>query len=126
MSSQMNQPLLPRNHWMYLPYEDFISLASTLPPMSFEPWVPEAVIDEGKKLYAETVKDEDPETARALLSKLISDRRMDRVWKELYKKRRVEHESTKQFWRPIYMTHSSIAAENRRRASELMKGNLED
>jgi len=117
----MDKPLAIRGHWDYVDYESFVrgTDASELPPPQFEGWVPEAVRDEARKLYAESASQKDPVKAAELLSKLVSDPRMKSVWAELYKKHRVDHQSTEQFANPIYMTSASKAASLRQRASEL-------
>jgi hypothetical protein len=78
-----------RKPWDYVEYDVFFKDVdtSTLPPISFEPWVPAAVKDEAKKIYAESLASDDPATAVAPLLKLISDVRMKRVWAELYERK---------------------------------------
>jgi len=117
----MNRPLLKRSPWHYAEYEDFVegTNTSTLPPLSFESLRP-AVVEEAKKLYAESVTQKDPCRAVELLNRLVFDKRMDSVWAELYKKTRDDdYKATDEFVNPIYVTQASIAASLRKRASDL-------
>jgi len=77
----MNKQLVSRRFWHYVEYEDFVQgiCANTPPSQSFEAWVRPAVIDEARKLYAETVNQKDPDKGVELLSRLTSDRRMKTV-----------------------------------------------
>jgi hypothetical protein len=78
-----------RRPWDYVEHDVFFKDVDTssLPPISFEPWVPAAVRDEAKKIHAECLASDDPATAVEPLLKLISDIRMKRVWAELYRKK---------------------------------------
>jgi hypothetical protein len=126
----MEKPLVSRRPWHWREYTSFVkgTPASTLPPPPFAtsppPNVPPAVLDEALKIYAESANQKNPAKAKDLISKLVSDPRMKSVWAELYKKKRIDHKSTDQFVNPIYVTKASIAAELRRRASELRANTL--
>ncbi len=80
-----------------------------------------AIIDEARKLYAESLNQKDPAKAVELLSKLITDPRMKSVWTELYKKKRVNHKPTDEFVNPIFVKNASIAVWLRHHASTLRK-----
>ena len=95
------------------------ALVSTLPPRTFPKWVPAAVVEAAERLYAQLASEQDPAKAEKILSQLTSDLRMKRVWDELYKKKRSEHQATDEFLHAARMTHSSQAAASRQRASEL-------
>jgi hypothetical protein len=79
-----------RKPWDYVEYDVFFKDVDTssLPPISFEPWVPAAVKDEAKKIYAECLASDDSAAAVQPLLKFVSDVRMERVWTELYRKKR--------------------------------------
>ena len=70
-------------------------------------WVPEPVIEAAPEL--ETLLDEDETKARQILNRLVFDERMERVWKELYKKKRVHGSRTEEFWHPAYVTNAARA-----------------
>jgi hypothetical protein len=119
----MDKPLVSRRPWRYVEYTSFVegTCASTLPPPPFEMAGREAIIDEARKLYAESLNQKDPAKAVELLSKLITDPRMKSVWTELYKKKRVHHKPTDEFVNPIFVRNASIAAWLRQHASTLRK-----
>jgi hypothetical protein len=74
--------------------------------------------------HAATVEDQseqDPAKAEKVLSRLASDPRMKRVWDELYKKKRFEHQAADEFFHAARVTNASDAAAGRQRASELRK-----
>ena len=52
--------------------------------LTIPPWVPEAVSNAARALYADAVKRDDDESLE-VLKRLITDRRMRRVWAELAK-----------------------------------------
>lgn len=87
----------------------------------FSDWVPEAVRLMAAKLWYECSMEKDPAKARQFLERLIINPMMERVWDELYKKRRVEHKATEEFLYPACVTNASAAVRNRRRALELRK-----
>jgi hypothetical protein len=70
-------------------------------------------------MHAELASEQDPAKALEILSGLTSDSRMQRVWQELYKKKRVEHQTTDEFLYPARVTDASHAIELRQRAREL-------
>jgi hypothetical protein len=121
----VDKPIVNRQSWHYVDYDAFTegTRASALPPLKFAAWAPPAVIDEARKLYAETINAKDPAEAIDLLEKLLSDSRMKFVWRELYRKKRVNYQATNEFINPIYVTNASIAAPLRERATELLKNN---
>ena len=92
---------------------------STLPPLTFASWVPASIIDVAKRLSAELATEKNPAEAFEVLSRLISDPRMQRVWQELYKKVQVNHHPTKEFFYPACVTNASQAAKDRKLACEL-------
>jgi hypothetical protein len=92
---------------------------STSMKVTFPKWVPPAVIDAAKQIHAETASEENPVEAEEFWSRLVFDPRMERVWKELYKKKRIHYKPTEEFAHPACMTNASIAARNRRLALEL-------
>jgi hypothetical protein len=94
---------------------------SALPESTFPNWVPLAVIDIAKRLCAELAAEQEPAKAERVLSQLTSDPRMKRVWYELYKKKRLNHRPTDEFWHPVRVTQASQAAASRKRAIELRK-----
>jgi hypothetical protein len=94
---------------------------STLPPPTFSKWVPAAVVEAAERLYAQLASEQDPAKAEKVLSRLTSDPRMKRVWDELYKKKRFEHQAADEFLHAARVTNASHAAASRQRASELRK-----
>ena len=70
---------------------------------------------------AEVATEKESIDLRDVLSLLVSDSRMRLVWRELYKKKRINHKATDEFCYPACVTNASAAAANRRRASELRK-----
>jgi hypothetical protein len=112
----MVQPVAIRRRWYYIDYESFVrgADASTLPPLEFEDWVPEAVRDEARKIQAEASSQKDPVKAANLLSRLTSNTRMKTVWAEFYKKKRVNPD---RYVNRMYMTNASRAPRLRKEAS---------
>ena len=96
---------------------------STLPPPIFPNWVRPAVIDMVERLRAGLAAEQDPAKAEKVLLRLTYDPRMKRVWGELYKnkKKGVNDKATEEFFNPPYVTNASVAAANRRLASDLRK-----
>jgi hypothetical protein len=119
----MDQPLRRRRPWHYIDYETFVrgTDASTMPPPPYDTWAPPAVLDEAKKLYAETRCQTNPSKALTILCKLISDKRMNTVWNELYRNDNIDSKNKEQFLHPIYMYNDSKAANLRHRISDLRK-----
>ena len=90
-------------------------VVSPLPSM--EGW--DAVGEEAVRLYDQFAT-ENPEESLAVLTRLVSDPRMQLVWQELYKtKRDDKYEATGEFLYAARVTHSSWAAEHRKQAREL-------
>jgi hypothetical protein len=122
----MNQPLKRRRPWHDIDHETFVrgTDASTMPPPPFDTWAPPAVLDEAKKLYAETRCQTDPSDALNILSKLVSDKRMETVWDELYKRKRIDDRPTDQFLYPMHMYNASKVTDLRQRSEKLRDHSL--
>jgi len=89
-----------------------------MPP--FPDWLTNpAVRHEASDLWTKLPTEKDPVKSEEVLWRLISDRRMDRVWRELYKQSPGDYPPTKQYSNPAYVTNGSWAAVKRRLASEL-------
>ena len=92
----------------------------TLSMPQFPDWLKNpAVQHAASELWAKLPAEKDPAKSEEVLWRLISDRRMDRVWRELYKQSRGDYPPTKQYSNPAYVTNASWAAVKRRLASEL-------
>jgi hypothetical protein len=92
----------------------------TLPMPPFPDWLRyPAVQHEASDLWTKLPTEKDPAESEEVLWRLISDRRMDRVWRELYERRRCNHQPSEQYSNPAYMTNASVAVRNRRLAAEL-------
>ena len=92
----------------------------TLPMPPFPDWLTyPAVRHEASDLWTKLPTEKDPAKSEEVLWRLISDRRMDRVWRELYEQRRSNHQPSEQYSNPAYVTNASVAARNRRLAAEL-------
>ncbi len=89
--------------------------------VTFPDWIPRAVIDKAEQLRAGISTEENPTEALEVWSRLVLDARMKRVWQELYKKKRIGHQASEEFFYPACVTNKSFAARDRRRASELRK-----
>lgn len=83
-----------------------------LPKLSFPSWVPPAVIATAQQLHAELAIQSDQAKSLEVLKRLTSDVRMERVWRELYKKNRDKSKSTQNFFHPACVSNASIAARN--------------
>jgi hypothetical protein len=93
----------------------------------FPNWIPPAIIHAAEQLHAELMSERNPTEALAVWSRLVFDSRMKRVWQELYKKNRLNHQATEEFFYPACVTHKSFAAKNRRVALEIrQKGSPEN
>jgi hypothetical protein len=92
----------------------------TLPMPQFPEWLNDpAVRHEASDLWTKLPTEKDPAKSEEVLWRLISDRRMDRVWREIYKESRGDHPPTGQYSNPAYVTNASVAAAKRRLAAEL-------
>ena len=92
---------------------------STSTSATFPKWVPPAIIPVAEQLHPGLASEENPTEVEGLWSRLVFDPRMKRVWQELYKKQRIGHQATEEFFHSASVTHKSIAVRNRRRASEI-------
>jgi hypothetical protein len=98
-----------RRTWRYVEYDLFFKDVdtSTLPPLSFAPWVPPAVVDEAKKIYAECLNKENLVKATEPLLKLINNVEMKKVWNELYRKsNRKDQNGENSFLHPVRISVS--------------------
>jgi hypothetical protein len=73
---------------------------STSATVTFPTWVPPAVIHTAEQLRSEVASEENPAEALKVWSRLVLDPRMERVWLELYKKKRINHKATEEFFYP--------------------------
>jgi hypothetical protein len=93
----------------------------------FPNWIPPAIIHAAEQLHAELMSERNPTEALVVWSRLVFDSRMNRVWQELYKKKRLNHLATEEFFYPACVTHKSFAAKNRRVALKIrQKGGPEN
>jgi hypothetical protein len=67
--------------------------------LSIPPWVPQALASKAHELYARELKLGHGSDA-ALIERLISDARMEDVWQELTKRKRIAYNPTKDFHHP--------------------------
>jgi hypothetical protein len=81
-------------------------------------WVPPAVIEAGKQLHDQLAKEEDPAKAQKVLSRLVSHPLMERVWREVFRKKRARHKATEEFFNPAF-TYALRVAAFRQKASNL-------
>jgi hypothetical protein len=79
---------------------------------------PPAVRHAAKRINARLATEKDPHKARAILSRLFRDDRMEDVWKTLYSTRRVKNKTTEEFVYPAYVRHASHATRLRQLAEE--------
>lgn len=85
----------------------------------FPNWIPPVIIHAAEQLHAELTSERNPTEALGVWSRLVFDSRMKRVWQELYKKKRLNHQATEEFSHSACVTHKSFAAKNRRVALEI-------
>jgi hypothetical protein len=90
---------------------------SNSPSLTFPDWVPPAVIEAANELSEELAQEKDPTKALEVLSRLVSDPLMKRVWQVVYRKNREPPSEYLNFAR----TNASRTAELRRQASDLRK-----
>jgi hypothetical protein len=95
--------------------EDRLGNSSSL---TFPEWVPPAITEAANQLNDELAKENDPTKALQVLSRLVSDPLMKRVWHEVYRKKRVGYQSSEEYFNPA-CTNASRTAALRRQASEL-------
>jgi hypothetical protein len=108
-----NAALMPpadRRKW-----EGRVSASTTI---TFPNWLLPAVVHAAEQLHSAVGSEENPAEALELWSRLVFDPRMKRVWSELYKKKRIHHKGTDEFFYPACLTNASGAARQRRRALE--------
>jgi hypothetical protein len=91
---------------------------SDVPSLTFPGWVPPPVIEAATELNEKLAKEKDPALAQVLLSRLVSHPLMDRVWKQVFKKKRVLHKPTQEYLNPAF-TYASRVAAFRQKASDL-------
>jgi hypothetical protein len=60
--------------------------------LKFPGWVRPAVVEAANELSDQLTKERNPSKALEILSRLVSDPLMKRVWQEVYRKRRVRHQ----------------------------------
>jgi hypothetical protein len=92
----------------------------------FPDWLRPAVQHAASELWTELPTEKDPAKSEAVLSRLISDRRMKGVWDVPYKYRYIDRKPTKELRYPSCLTNASVAARNRLIAAELRKKPLKD
>jgi hypothetical protein len=98
-----------RRSWRYVEYDLFFKDVdtSTLPPLCFAPWVPSAVADEARKIYAECLIKDNPVEATEPLLKIISNVKMTKVWDELYRKSKcIDQYGKNSFLHPVQISFS--------------------
>ena len=78
-----------------------------------------AVRDAATELWNRLPTEKDPAKAQQVLSRMITDLRMNRVWLELYEKTQIDDKLSRQYLHPGCVTYVSFAARNRRRAAEV-------
>ncbi len=78
-----------------------------------------AVRDAATELWNRLPTEKDPAKAQQVLSRMITDSRMNRVWLELYEKKPIDDKLSEQYLHPGCVTYVSFAARNRRRAAEV-------
>jgi hypothetical protein len=84
-------------------------------------WVPPAIVAQAEEMAPETAADGTHTKGPEIFERLIVDERMKTVWKELYKKKRIDHKSTEEFLHPAYLTTASRVAAYRQSAVKLRK-----
>ena len=90
---------------------------TTVPKIpDFPEWLQSAVRHEATRLWSKLPTEKDPIKAQKVLTQLISNPLMKRVWDELYKNKIGNHRG---FLHPARLTNSSKAAVLRERAHEL-------
>jgi hypothetical protein len=77
-----------------------------------------AVCDQATTLWLRIPREKDPVKAQRALEQLIANKKMEGVWKEIYRKKRGKHD---QFFNPARLTNASQAAALREQAQELRK-----
>lgn len=78
--------------------------------LTFPEWVPPAVIEAANQLNDELAKEKDPTKAVQVLSRLVSDPLMKRVWQEVYRRKRIRHQSSEEYLNPASTNVSRTAA----------------
>ncbi len=94
---------------------------SVLPALTFAEWLPPAVKEKATELFHELAEKENSTVASEILSRLISDPLMEEVWREIYKRKRVNYQPTDQYVHPAIVTNASIAKWLRRKAAACRK-----
>jgi hypothetical protein len=91
---------------------------SNSPPLDTPEWVPPAVTEAGKQLHDQLATEKDPAKAQKVLSRLVSHPLMERVWREVFRKKRVQQKQIKEFLNPAF-TYSLRVSAFRQKASDL-------
>jgi hypothetical protein len=89
------------------------------PPPKFPDWLPKAVCQQACALWKTLPLEKDQAKAQQVLEQLVTNPLMKRVWTELYKKERINHQPTNRYMYPACVTNASRAAKKRRRADEI-------
>ena len=88
-----------------IPVDEYASAAT--PGMTIPAWVPRCLVAKAIALHSrETTSGRERDAA--LIERLTNDGRMERVWQELSKRKRIEHKQTEDFRYPIRPSAGSV------------------
>lgn len=79
--------------------QDLCRQSATTSSLSIPPWVPQCLASKAHELYARELNLGHGSEA-VLIERLVSDARMERVWQELTKRKRIAYKPTKNFHHP--------------------------
>jgi hypothetical protein len=90
-------------------------------PSRIEKSIRKVLLEASERLSADLKAERQLERALPILNCLVSDPRMQKIWRTLYKKKRVNHKPTDDYFYPAAVTNRSSAKMHRQQASELRK-----
>ena len=79
--------------------QDLCRQSATTSSLSIPAWVPQCLVSKAHEIYARELKLGHGSDA-ALIERLISDARMEHVWQELTKRKRIAYKQTRDFHHP--------------------------
>jgi hypothetical protein len=90
-------------------------------PFPWPDWLPTVISQSVTKLHSQIESEGDSARALEVLTRLTSDKRMKRVWTEIFKRKRADHRSTSEYLHPAIVTYASMAKSLRKRAADFRK-----
>src|SRR5690242_9001120 len=89
-------------------HQGCIALSSS-PPLSFPQWVPPPIVEAARELNADLADEKDSAKALEVLSRLVSHPLMERVWRQIFKRKRAQYKKTEEYLYPAFSYELRVA-----------------